>query len=122
MHPASSTSHVGDLRRPPGQLIRGVLSPFERASEVMFGLIMALTITGALSVANATEHETRALFVSTLACNIAWGLVDGVLYVFNALVERGRRMLVTRRCRGTPTASKYPSSSPRCSRAGWWTG
>ena len=95
MHPASSTSQVGQLRRPPGQLIRGVLSPFERASEIMFGLIMALTITGALSVANATEHETRALFVSTLACNIAWGLVDGVLYVFNALVERGRRMLVT---------------------------
>jgi len=88
MHPASSTW-------PPGQLIRGVLSPFERASEIMFGLIMALTITGALSVANVTEHETRALFVSTLACNIAWGLVDGVLYVFNALVERGRRMLVT---------------------------
>ncbi len=95
MHPASGTSHVGHARRPPGQLIRGVLSPFERASEIMFGLIMALTITGALSVANATEHETRALFVSTLACNIAWGLVDGVLYVFNALVERGRRMLVT---------------------------
>ena len=95
MHPASGSAHVGHLRRPPGQLIRGVLSPFERASEIMFGLIMALTITGALSVANATEHETRALFVSTLACNIAWGLVDGVLYVFNALVERGRRMLVT---------------------------
>lgn len=95
MHPATGSPHVGHPRRPPGQLIRGVLSPFERASEVLFGLIMALTITGALSVAQATEHETRALFASSLACNLAWGLVDGVLYVFNALVERGRRALVS---------------------------
>jgi VIT1/CCC1 family predicted Fe2+/Mn2+ transporter len=71
-----------------------VLSPFERASEVLFGLIMALTLTGALGVAGATEHEPRALFVSTLACNLAWGLVDGVMYVFNALVERGRLSVV----------------------------
>ncbi|MGZ6076287.1 MAG: hypothetical protein ACXWK6_00635 [Myxococcaceae bacterium] len=94
MHPASDSPHVGHARRPPGQLIRGVLSPFERASEVLFGLIMALTLTGALSVAHATEQDTRALFVSTLACNVAWGLVDGVIYVFNALVERGRLSLV----------------------------
>jgi VIT1/CCC1 family predicted Fe2+/Mn2+ transporter len=91
----AGTPDVASVRRPPGQLVRGILSPFERASEILFGLIMALTITGALSVAQATEHETRALFASTLACNIAWGLVDGVLYVFNALVERGRRRLLT---------------------------
>ena len=91
----AGTPDVASGRRLPGQLVRGILSPFERASEILFGLIMALTITGALSVAQATEQETRALFVSTLACNIAWGLVDGVLYVFNALVERGRLALVT---------------------------
>ena len=114
---------MASVRRPPGQLVRGILSPFERASEILFGLIMALTITGALSVAHATEQETRALFASTLACNIAWGLVDGVLYVFNALVERGRRRLVGPwRFRETPTASRCPSSSPRCSRADCWSG
>ena len=86
-------------RKPPRQVIRGVLSPFERASEVLFGLIMALTITGALSVAHATAHETRALFVSTLACNIAWGLVDAVMYVLNTVFERGRRSLLARALR-----------------------
>ena len=121
---ASSEQHLTrrSCARPPGQLIRGVLSPFERASEVMFGLIMALTITGALSVANATEHETRALFVSSLACNLAWGLVDGVLYVFNALVERGRRMLVSSALREGADGVDGPICSPRCSRAAWWTG
>jgi len=92
--------------RPPRQLVRGVLSPFERASEVLFGLIMALTITGALSVAHATPQVTRALFVSTLACNVAWGLVDAVMYVLNALFERGRRSLVARALQGTTETAK----------------
>ncbi|MGZ6078546.1 MAG: hypothetical protein ACXWK6_12125 [Myxococcaceae bacterium] len=109
MRPASGSPHVGHARRPPGQLIRGVLSPFERAAEVLFGLIMALTLTGALSVAHATEQETRALFVSTLACNLAWGLVDGVIYVFNALVERGRRSLVTHAVREGTDARDLPA-------------
>jgi len=74
-------------------VVRGVLSPLERASEVLFGLIMALTITGALSVTNATPQETQALFASTLSCNVAWGFVDAVMYVMNVLFERGRRSL-----------------------------
>jgi VIT1/CCC1 family predicted Fe2+/Mn2+ transporter len=77
-------------------VVRGVLSPVERGSEVLFGLIMALTITGALSVTNATPQETRALFVSTLTCNVAWGLVDAVMYVMNVLFERGRQSLAVR--------------------------
>jgi VIT1/CCC1 family predicted Fe2+/Mn2+ transporter len=82
--------------RPPGPVVRGVLSPYDRASEVLFGLIMALTLTGALDVTHATERETRALFVSTLACNVAWGFVDAVMYVINEVVGRRRRLLLDR--------------------------
>lgn len=80
--------------RLPGPLVRGVLSPYDRASEVLFGLIMALTLTGALSVTSATAQETRELFVSTLSCNVAWGLVDAVMYVLNAVLGRGRQLLL----------------------------
>ena len=76
-----------------------MLSPYDRASEVLFGLIMALTLTGALNVASATERETRALFVSTLACNVAWGFVDAVMYVMNAVLGRGRALLLDRALR-----------------------
>ncbi len=93
-------------QKPPGQLVRGVLTPLDRASEVLFGVIMALTVTGALEVAQPTESETRALFVSTLACNIAWGLVDAVMYVLNGVLARGRRALVARGLReGVDVAS-----------------
>ena len=85
--------------RLPGPMVRGVLSPFDRGSEMLFGLIMALTITGALSVTSATAQETRALFASTLSCNVAWGFVDAVMYVLNSVLGRGRRLLLDRALR-----------------------
>ncbi len=83
----------------PQQAIHGVLSPADRASEVLFGVIMALTLTGALSVTEATERETRAMFISTLGCNVAWGLVDAVMYVMNGVVDRARRFRLARALR-----------------------
>jgi hypothetical protein len=86
-------------------MVRGVLSPYDRGSEMLFGLIMALTITGALSVTSATAQETRALFISTLSCNVAWGFVDAVMFVMNSVLGRGRRLLLDRALReGTDTA------------------
>jgi len=79
---------------PTHPVVRGILSPYDRASEVLFGVIMALTLTGALNVAQATERETRTLFAATLSCNVAWGLVDAVMYVLNAVLGRARRFLL----------------------------
>jgi len=82
--------------RLPVPVVRGVLTPYDRASEVLFGLIMALTLTGALNVTEATQQETRTLFVATLACNVAWGFVDAVMYVLNQVLGRGRSLLLDR--------------------------
>jgi hypothetical protein len=79
---------------PTHPVVRGILSPYDRASEVLFGVIMALTLTGALNVAQATERETRTLFAATLSCNVAWGLVDAVMYVVNEVLGRARRFLL----------------------------
>jgi VIT1/CCC1 family predicted Fe2+/Mn2+ transporter len=59
---------------------------------VIFGLIMALTFTGSLSVAEAGREEVRTVLIGALGCNIAWGLVDGVMYVITSLVERARQL------------------------------
>lgn len=67
-----------------------VLSPVDRVSEVIFGLIMALTFTGSLSVATADRAEVRDMLIGALGCNIAWGMVDAVMYVLTELAERGR--------------------------------
>ena len=79
--------------RPPEPLLehsRRVLSPLERFGETVFGLIMVLTITGSLSVAEAGHLEIRTMLVGAVGCNLAWGIVDAVMYLLGVLLERGR--------------------------------
>jgi hypothetical protein len=78
---------------------RRVLDPVERMSEVLFGLIMALTFTGTISAANAGREEIRAILVGALGCNLAWGIVDAVMYLLNTLTQRARRLALTRQVR-----------------------
>ncbi len=70
-----------------------VLDPVERVSEVLFGLIMVLTFTGALSVAEAGRDDIRTMLIGALGCNLAWGIIDGVLYLMGCLAEKGRSLL-----------------------------
>src|SRR6185437_6897077 len=67
-----------------------VLEPIDRVSEVLFGLIMVLTFTGALSVAEAGREDVRTMLIGALGCNLAWGIIDGVLYLMGCLAEKGR--------------------------------
>jgi hypothetical protein len=78
-----------------------VLDPIERASEAIFGVLMAVTVTGSLSVATAGSHEIRTMMLSALGCNLAWGLTDAVMYLVNAATERNRRTMLLRRLRET---------------------
>jgi hypothetical protein len=70
--------------------IRRQLDPSTRLGEVLFGLIMALGITGAVRFGSA-DANNRELFIDVLGCNIAWGIVDGVMFAMLCLFERGRR-------------------------------
>jgi hypothetical protein len=76
-----------------------VLDPIARASEVLFGLIMALTFTGTLSAATADREEVRTLLIGVIGCNIAWGLVDAVMFLMSSLTERGHALVTLRRVR-----------------------
>ena len=67
-----------------------VLDPVDRSSEVLFGLIMALTFTTTFEVATAGRADVRAMLIGALGCNLAWGLVDGVMFVVTRSVERHR--------------------------------
>jgi hypothetical protein len=56
-----------------------VLDPVDRSGEVLFGLIVALTFTTTFEVATAGAVDVRTMLIGALGCNLAWGLVDGVL-------------------------------------------
>jgi len=67
-----------------------LLDPVDRISEILFGLIMAVTIVGSLAIATAGEAEVRTAMFAALGCNVAWGLVDAVMYVVRTVTERSR--------------------------------
>ena len=70
------------------------LEPIERISEVLFGLIMVLTFSGSLSVAEAGRAEVRTMLLGALGCNLAWGLIDGVFYLMGCLEEASRKIKI----------------------------
>jgi hypothetical protein len=76
-----------------------VLEPIDRVSEILFGLIMVLAITGSLSVAEAGRGDVRTMLIGALGCNLAWGIIDGVLYLMGCLAEKGRGLLTFRAVR-----------------------
>ena len=82
-----------------------VLDPIERVSEVVFGLLMALAITGSISVASGGREEVRTVMLAALGCNLAWGLVDGIMYLAQTLTERTRKANLIARLRGITDAN-----------------
>jgi VIT1/CCC1 family predicted Fe2+/Mn2+ transporter len=67
---------------------RRVLEPISRVSETLFGVIMVLTFTLSLSVANVGRDDVRLMLIGALGCNIAWGIIDAILYLMGSLAEK----------------------------------
>lgn len=77
-----------------------LLDPIDRVSEILFGLIMAVTIIGSVSVASAGRAEVRTAMAAALGCNLAWGLVDAVMYLVRTLTERTRNRSLAKYVQG----------------------
>jgi hypothetical protein len=73
-----------------------VLDAVDRISEMLFGLFMALTFVGAVSVASAGREEIRTMLTTAIGCNLAWGLVDAVMYLVRTITVRGRTVTLAR--------------------------
>jgi len=82
-----------------------VLDPVDRVSEIIFGLLMALTFTGSVSVATDGREELRTMMAAALGCNLAWGLADAVMYLVRIATERTRAAKLLERLRTTTNAA-----------------
>ena len=84
-------------------LVQKYLEPGESLAEIMFGLIMTLSFTlGAGIIIQEGPDAVRELLVATIGCNIAWGVIDGFLYITNQVFERGRLKRVGLAIRAAP--------------------
>jgi len=75
------------------------LDPAESLGEILFGLIMVLTFTLGASVAGGWE---RGLILAAVGCNVAWGVIDGALFLMSRLFARSRRGRLIRAIRQAP--------------------
>jgi hypothetical protein len=77
---------------PRSEFVHRYLDPATSLAEILFGLIMTLTFT--LGAGLIIEEEGRAgareLLIAVIGCNIAWGIIDGALYLVGELFDRGR--------------------------------
>jgi hypothetical protein len=86
-----------------------VLDPAERIAEILFGLIMVLTFTGSLSVAEAGRDDVRAMLIGALGCNLAWAIIDAAFYLMGCLADKGGKLATLREVHG--------AADPRAARA-----
>ena len=85
---------------------RGVLSPIDRLTELLYGIILVLTFTGTLRVASQGMDDVRTTLWAAVGCSVAWGFVDGSMYVFSCLVSRNRSYSLARQLRDEPAAAR----------------
>jgi hypothetical protein len=73
--------------------VQKYLTPGESLGEILFGLIMVLTftLTAGIELREEGREGARQLLIATIGCNLAWGLIDGVMYLMNCLFDRSRR-------------------------------
>ena len=79
-----------------------VLDPLERLSEILFGVIMVLTFTVSLRVARADRAQVREMLIGALGCNLAWGLIDAIMYLMSCVSVRGHNFAILRKLHRAP--------------------
>jgi hypothetical protein len=70
-----------------------VLDPMERISEILFGLIMVLTVTCSFSALEADRKQVREMLLAAVGCHFAWGAIDAVFYLLARFSEQGLHLL-----------------------------
>ncbi|MDQ6436579.1 VIT family protein [Mesorhizobium sp. LHD-90] len=85
-----------------------VLDPSDRAGEILFGLIMVLTFTLSLGATTMGRVDVLAVLLGALGCNLAWGIIDAVMYLMGVRAEHGLAASTVRAIRAadTPAAAR----------------
>lgn len=79
------------------RLIDRYLDPSESLLEILFGLVMALTMTaGARLLSEPAALDPFDLVLALAGCNVAWGVIDAVFYLMGSLFNRNRRVRLVR--------------------------
>src|SRR3954447_23993964 len=97
MEQEPTTTAVDALAPLPVKSSDRILEPMDRISEVLFGLIMALSFTLTLGVVTADSIQVRTMLLAALG--LAWGIIDAGVFLMARFNERGRNAMKLRAVR-----------------------
>jgi len=82
------------------------LDPASRLGEILFGLIMVLTVTlvAGVTIKQEGRAAVRELLFAAIGCNIAWGIIDAVLYIMNCITVRSGKLRLIKAVQDAPNA------------------
>jgi VIT family len=94
---AAAMTDAADTSSSPATAVRHFLrrhvDPTDRLGEALFGIIMVLTFTlGADLVVQEGHDATREMLIAILGCNLAWGVIDGGMYLVGCVFERSLKL------------------------------
>ncbi|MBX4928611.1 VIT1/CCC1 family predicted Fe2+/Mn2+ transporter [Rhizobium binae] len=91
---------------PIGRITK-IIDPGDALGEVLFGLIMALTWTvGSRLVFEEEGLNVHELIVATIGCNVAWGIIDAMLFILGTTFYKSRRLRLFRQVKAAENESE----------------
>lgn len=83
--------------KPAEGFLSNLLDPIDRLAETIYSILILLTFTLAFRIfrlgpgeAISAEYVNELLVAAVLA-TLAWGVIDGIVYVLTEVLERGER-------------------------------
>lgn len=109
--PAGSAAHAPPKTAKESFLAR-LLDPIDRLVEGIYSVLIVLTFTLAARAVHTHGGQlvledwdtVLQLFLAAAGCAIAWGLIDGVMYVLTCSFERGKERRLYKLTRSAPSA------------------
>jgi hypothetical protein len=110
----AATSGSSAHRAPPARshsakerFLQRLLDPIDLLVEGIYSVLIVLTFTLAVRAAdsnrmlaqNFADDFVLQLFWAALGCAVAWGLIDGVMYILTCVFERGQERRLFRAIR-----------------------
>lgn len=97
-------------QKPREGLFARYLDPASRMSEIIFGVLIVMTFTLSFRAVDvqafpneaASAEFVRRLLLAAIGCTIAWGIIDGVMYLLTALLTRGSQQRLVRVAQNAP--------------------
>lgn len=106
-HPNPDPAGQPHTRGAKEGFLASVLDPVDRLVEGIYTVLIVMTFTLAVRAVDTQAAAAQGLastmvsqlFWAALGCAVAWGLIDGVMYVLTCVFERGKERRLFREIR-----------------------